>query len=433
MKKQVTIIGAGPAGLFAAYKLATDSPEDIKVEVVDSGGTIEERILSKDILHGVGGAGLMSDGKLIFDTRIGNNLGKLLPFYENQRLTDNVEKIFGKFEIIKTDSDIKKVKELEKKALQQGIDFVYPKQSHIGTDRLIPFMRDFQDYLIKKGVIFSCNNEIEHLPLGVDFFIIAPGRTSGETGWMERILQENNISYSYRPIDIGVRIEIPSEITEEITDITRDMKFYLKTEKYQDKVRTFCTCPNGFVGQEIHYGFKTVNGHSESGRSTSNTNFALLVTVPLTEPLTNSNQFAKNISLTFHDLSGGKTLAQRWGDLIRFRRSKESKQGEYTLQPTLKEGDITWGDLALAMPARYVTDITEGIQKLDKMIPGLSSDSTILHAPEIKFHGLDISTNEYLKTKDRIYVAGDGSGFSRGIVGAAASGLRAAEGILKEL
>jgi uncharacterized FAD-dependent dehydrogenase len=440
MKKRITIIGAGPAGLFAAYKLATDSSMDMNIEVVDSGGTIEQRILSKDVLHGVGGAGLMSDGKLIFDTRIGNNLGEILSFSENQRLTNEVEYIFRHFEVLKTDSNPEKIKELEKRALQYGIDFIYPPQSHIGTDKLIPFMENFQNYLEERGVKFICNREIKELK-GLwnlwnwykhsDFFVLAPGRISGSSGQMEKILQKNEIQYSYRPVDIGVRIEVPSEIMEEITDITRDMKFYLKTGKYQDRVRTFCTCPNGFVGQEMHYGFKTVNGHSEAGKSTNNTNFALLVTIPLTEPLTNSNQFAKNISLTFHDLSGGKTLAQRWGDLMKYKRSKESKQEEYTLQPTLT--DITWGDLALAMPARYVLDIIEGIQELDKIIPGLASDSTILHAPEIKFHGLLIPTNGYLRAKKGIYVAGDGSGFSRGIVGAAASGIRAAEGILREV
>ena len=248
---------------------------------------------------------------------------------------------------------------------------------------------------------------------------------------MEKILTQNQVQYSYRPVDIGVRVEVPSIITDEITNISRDMKCYMKTATYQDKIRTFCTCPNGFVGQETHDGFKTVNGHSESGKSTDNTNFALLVTVNLTQPLTNSNRFARNISSTFHDLSGGKTLAQRWGDLIRYQRSKESKQKEYRFQPTLE--DITWGDLALAMPARCVADIIEGVQKLDKIIPGLASDSTILHAPEIKFHGLSIPTDAYLRTKQGIYVAGDGSGYTRGIVGAAASGLRAAEGILREI
>jgi hypothetical protein len=428
--KKVNIIGAGPAGLFAAYKLVKDSP-GIEVKIIDAGGAIEQRINSKDVLRGMGGGGLMSDGKLIFDIRIGNNLKEILSPEENQRLTDEVESIFKNFGIVKSQSNPEKANEFEKRALQQGIEFVYPKQGHIGTDELIPLMKNFQKYLEERGVKFIFNTEINNLNEWADYFILAPGRVGAGSGWMERILKENNITYSYRPIDIGVRIEIPSLITDEITNISRDMKCYIKTNTYQDKVRTFCTCPNGFVGQEFHEGFKTVNGHSESGKSTTNTNFALLVTVKLTEPLTNSNQFARNIGLSFYDLSGGKTLSQRWGDLIRHRRSRESKQKEYNFQSTLKE--ITWGDLALAMPARYVSDLVEGIERLDKIIPGLASDSTILHAPEIKFHGLAIQTDEYLKAKKGIYVAGDGSGFSRGIVGAAASGLRAAEGILREI
>lgn len=429
MKKQVTIIGAGPAGLFAAYNLANHS-ENLKIRVIDGGGSIEQRVLSKDNLRGMGGAGLMSDGKLIFDTRVGNNLNEIMSEEENNNLTEEVEDIFGSFEILRTRSNSAKIEQLEKQALQYGIDFICPQQSHIGTDRLTPLMKDFQHYLEERGVKFVFNKEIKRLR-NSDFFILAPGRVGGGSGWMEKILKENNIPYSYRPVDIGVRIEVPSAITEEITDITRDMKFYLKTGMYNDKVRTFCTCPNGFVGQEMHYGFKTVNGHSEAGKSTENTNFALLVTIPLTEPLTNSNQFAKNISLTFHDLSGGKTLAQRFGDLMKYKRSKKSQQEKYDLHPTLE--DVTWGDLSLAMPSRYMADIIEGIQKLDKIIPGLASYETILHAPEIKFHGLSIPTNEYLRTKEGIYVAGDGSGYSRGIVGAAASGLRAAEGILREI
>jgi uncharacterized protein len=428
--KKIDIIGAGPAGLFAAYKLL-DS-ENVEIKIFDSGGTIEQRVQSQDVLRGIGGAGLMSDGKLIFDTRIGNNLKEILSEEENKRLTEDVKKIFDKFGVLESIANPKEAEELERKSLKYGIDFVYPKQGHIGTDRLIPLMNNFQEYLEKRGVEFICNKDISSLKgLASNFFILAPGRVGGSSGWMERVLKENKIGYSYRPVDIGVRVEAPSKVIDDITNISRDMKFYIKTEKYQDKARTFCTCPNGFVGQENHEGFNTVNGHSKSGKSTDNTNFALLITVKLTEPLTNSNQFARNIGLTFYDLSGGKTLAQRWGDLIRYRRSKESKQKDYNFQSTLK--DVTWGDLSLAMPARYVTDIIESIEKLNYIIPGLASDSTIIHAPEIKFHGLSIPTDEYLKTKENIYVAGDGSGFSRGIVGAAASGLRAAEGILREI
>ena len=430
--KTVSIIGAGPAGLFAAYKLATESQYKIKVRVIDEGGTVEQRVLSKDNLHGMGGGGLMSDGKLNFDIRVGNNLGEVLSQAENYRLTAEVESIFKKFGAVESSLNSEEAKALERKALQYGIEFVYARSGHIGTNKLAPLIRDIQGFLEEREVEFVCNKEIKKLEeIESDFFILAPGRVGVSSKWMEEVLSENKIPYSYRPVDIGVRIEVPSIITDHITSISRDMKCYIRTKTYQDRVRTFCTCPNGFVRQESHNGFKTVNGHSESGRSTNNTNFALLTTVKLTEPLTNSNQFARNISSAFHDLSDGKTLAQRWGDLIRYQRSRENKQKEYNFQPTLT--DVVWGDLALAMPARCVSNIIEGVQKLDNIIPGLASDATILHAPEIKFHGLQIPTSEYLGVEKRIYVAGDGSGFSRGIVGAAASGLRAAEGILKEL
>jgi uncharacterized FAD-dependent dehydrogenase len=428
--KTVSIIGAGPAGLFAAYKLAVEYSGKIKVIVIDEGGTIEQRVLSKDNLRGIGGGGLMSDGKLNFDVRIGNNLGEILTPTDNFRLTSEVEKIFKQFGAVESSLNSEEALTLERKALQYGIEFVYARSGHIGTDKLIPMMKGFQQFLEDRAVEFRCNSPIENLnEIDSDFFILAPGRIGGSSKWMEDVLSKNNISYSYRPVDIGVRIEVPSIITDPVTKVSRDMKCYIRTKTYQDRVRTFCTCPNGFVGQEAHNGFKTVNGHSESGDSTNNTNFALLVTVKLTEPLTNTNQFARNISSAFHDLSGGKTLAQRWGDLVRYQRSKEGKQREYTFQPTLT--DVVWGDLALAMPARCVADIIEGVQKLDNIIPGLASDATILHAPEIKFHGLQIPTDEYLGVGKGVYVAGDGSGYSRGIVGAAASGLRAAEGIIK--
>ena len=432
--KKVTIIGAGPAGLFTAYRLAEDSKKNIKIRVIDSGGTIEQRVSSKekDVLHGIGGAGLMSDGKLIFDIKVGNNLNEAMSIKENERLTEEVKKIFESFGAVESEINSAKAQEFRRRALQSGIEFLCSKQGHIGTDKLIPLMEKFQGYLIERGVEFICNREVQTLKgEKSDFFVLAPGRVGGGSGWMEKILKENSIPYSYRPVDIGVRVEVSSLIMDDVTGISRDMKCYIKTKTYQDKVRTFCTCPNGFVGQEIHDGFKTVNGQSESGKSTENTNFALLVTIPLTEPLTNSNQFARNIGLAFNDLSGGKTLAQRWGDLTRYKRSKENRQKDYHFQSTLES--LTWGDLALAMPARYLNDLIEGIEKLDKIIPGLASDETILHAPEIKFHGLLIPTNEYLKTKNGIYVGGDGSGYSRGIVGSAASGLRAAEGILREI
>ena len=467
--KKVTIIGAGPAGLFTAYKLVTDSEKKLDIQIIDAGGTIEQRVSAKnkDVLHGIGGAGLMSDGKLIFDTRVGNNLNEVMSQKENERLTNEVKNIFESFGAVESEIDSVKALEFRRKAMQSGIEFLCSNQGHIGTDRLIPLMKDFQNYLVERGVSFICNTEVQSLDEESDFFVLVPGRVSGGSGWMEKILKEKGIEYSYRPVDIGVRVETPSIITDLVTEISRDMKCYIKTKTYQDNVRTFCTCPNGFVGHEEHKfvnreiilickkcgntmksgicnkcgqevvvdypetKFNTVNGHSESGKSTENTNFALLVTIPMTKPLTNSNQYARNIGLAFHDLSGGKTIAQRWGDLIRYQRSKERKQKDCHFRSTLE--DLTWGDLALAMPARYLTDLIEGMEKLNMIIPGLTSDETILHAPEIKFHGLLIPTDAYFRTEKGIYVGGDGSGYTRGIVGSAASGLRVAEGILREI
>jgi uncharacterized FAD-dependent dehydrogenase len=211
----------------------------------------------------------------------------------------------------------------------------------------------------------------------------------------------------------------------------------MTTDKYQTRVRTFCTCPNGFVAQETYNGFVTVNGHAESletGKQSQNTNFSLLVTVPLTQPQSNSNENARKLGEYIYNLGGGKIIAQRYGDLKRNRRSKEDKQSQYFLQPTLK--DFTWGSLYF-LPEIYHSGIHEGIQRLDGIMPGLANDSTILYVPEIKFHGLKIPTNDHLRviSKDNhpVYVAGDGSGFSRGIVGAAACGVLAAEGIMQEL
>lgn len=433
--KKVVIIGAGPSGLFAAYELVTKAPNTFDITIIDKGGTIQERAQTHDAIKGIGGAGLMSDGKLLFDIRIGNNLNEIMPADENHTLTKQVEEIFIKLGVPLPGEKPQQAFELEKNSLQQGVEFIYQRQTHIGTDKLANLISDFQKFLEQNNVKFICNRDIQALSeiqsLQPDFLILAPGRYGGSSGWLEQRLKELGVKFSYRAVDIGVRIEVPSIITDPVTEITRDMKFYFRTEAYQDKIRTFCTCPNGFVGQELHDGFKTVNGHSESGKSTQNTNFALLVTIPLTQPLSNTNTFARNIGQAFHDLSGGKTLAQRWGDLKRNKRSKQPNQNQYRFQPTME--NITWGDLAFAMPARYLRDIREGIEKLDKIMPGIANDETILHAPEIKFHGLKIPTDPYLQIKPGVFVAGDGAGYSRGIVGASASGLRAAQGILKSL
>ncbi len=440
MKPNIKIVGAGPAGIFAAYSLA----DHANVTIIDKGKDIEKRacpILEKKVeecisckpcnVHcGIGGAGLMSDGKLLFSTEIGNNLSvdNLINKQENQELVNKVEKIFTKYNITPVQENQEKLKQLKDQALQHNIEFVSSKQAHIGSDKLSKLMKQIKQDLEKKGVKFKSNKKINSLEeIKYDSVILAPGRSG--SNWLEQILKENSIEYKYRPVDIGVRIEVPRETTDKITNITRDMKFYMTSEHTNDPIRTFCTCPGGRVCQETHPGFTLVNGYATSNSDSPNTNFAILTTIPLIN--TNSNEYAQKIAELGYILKkGNKITVQRFKDLKSGRKSKTSDNWKYHLHPTLKEAE--WGDISLVLPARYYLNIVNGIEKLNKVIPGITNDSTLLYAPEMKFHGLNITTNKYLHAGKNIYIAGDGAGVSRGIVGAAASGLLAAKGILKK-
>ncbi|MBN2406556.1 MAG: FAD-dependent oxidoreductase [Elusimicrobia bacterium] len=434
-KKKVAIVGAGPAGFFAAHKLAGHCD----VRVLDRGRDIEKRVCQVgtrgrctkcdpcNIIYGGGGAGLFSDGKLIFDTNIGSTLSEVIDARENGELVDEVEAVFSSYGVKSVKTDDGAVGLLKKKSMQYGITFVSPRQTHIGSDKLAGLMIRMRDDLKKKGVEFEFGRDVAGLDeLDADAVILAPGR--GGAAWLEGILRENGIPYSYRPVDIGVRVEVPKEITDDVVSISRDMKFYIMTDRYNDSVRTFCTCPEGFVDIEAHDEFVLVNGHSDSEKKSGNTNFAVLVTIPLTRPLVNTNTYANLIARLFNGLGGEKPILQRLGDLRKGRRSREGNQDKFIFSPTLR--DVTYGDITLSMPKRYLDNIVEALEKLDNIMPGLAGDSTILYAPEIKFHGLKIRTDRYLCSSGKIYSAGDGAGVSRGIIGAAASGLLAAKGIL---
>jgi len=440
VKKKVAIIGAGPAGLLAAHNLA----DYAEVRVYDQGKPANKRNCYEkkdgkcvgcspcDKTHGAGGAGLMSDGKLLFDPLVGNNLDEVVGRERNKELIDNVERFFSDYDVTKVERKTDKVEELERKALQNEIDFVYPKQTHVGSDKLPALINKIQKDLESKGVKFFYKTEIKDLKdLEYDFVLLAPGRVGGGNGWLEGILKKNSVDYTYRPIDVGVRVEVPHQIADPVTEISWDMKFYIRTKCHDDAVRTFCTCPKGFVGREKYEEFNIVNGEASKDKKSGNTNFSILSTIPLTKPLSNSNEYARLIAQTFDRIGNSKPILQRYGDLKKGSRSKEANQERYLLQPTLN--DVTLGDISMAMPGRHLDNIKEAIERFDKVLPGLKSDQTLLYAPEIKFHGLKIKTDEYLHAKNGIYVAGDGAGLSRGIVGAAVSGVLAAEGIKKQL
>ncbi|MDD4878728.1 MAG: FAD-dependent oxidoreductase [Candidatus Nanoarchaeia archaeon] len=477
--KKVVIIGAGPAGLFAAYKLAGKCD----VTILDKGLPVEKRhcpspnnckrkckLCAK--LYGEGGAGLMSDGKIIFSTEIGSFLNNVDGVGEerNKGLVAEVQEIFGRYDVQinpLSEEINSKISGLEKACAAEGIRYVPTILAHVGTDKLEELIINFRNELIEKGVRFVPKSDVKNIHVEnsgriivetkreysfyekakntlrriflrknddayeCDNLIMAPGRVGAK--WLEGIVHKLGIEYTYNAMDLGVRVEVKRDKTDRITEVCRDMKFQMRTSTYNDLVRTFCTCPGGKVAIEAHEeGYNLVNGHSEKGDPYENTNFAFLVTIPFTSPMANGNEYARMIAAAVKELGGGKPILQQLGDLRTGHRSKKERINDFKVKPSL-EG-ITFGDVGLALPHRIVLDIIEGLEKLDKIIPGVANDETLLYAPEAKFHALRIKNSDgYLQTSiPGIYVAGDGAGLSRGIVGAAACGVLAAEGILRE-
>lgn len=415
MSKKVNIIGAGPAGLFAAYELA----DKFKVTIFEE----------KDY---VGGSGLHSDGKLNYHPSIGGDLTEFLQEQDARILIYKIKDIFEKCGAPKSTFDPYKHSVLESKASRSGIKYIPIHQEHIGSDHLPHLMKRFQDLLIEKGVKIELNSRKDYLSLGNnDYLIVAPGRAGNE--WLVRQLTPLGIKIHHNPIDVGVRVEVPNSVMKDVIETAWDPKFHIYSDTYDDFMRTFCTCPSGFVVRERYEdGIFGVNGHSMRKKLSDNTNFAFLSRVNLTEPLENTYEYGKKIAQLANTLGGKKPIIQRLRDLRHNRRSRWDRIDKSYVSPTLR--DATPGDISMAYPRRIVQNILDGLDKLSGVIPGINSNSTILYAPEIKFYSMRIETDKHLKIDGYpIYVAGDGAGVSRGIVGAAATGMIAARGIKNEV
>ncbi|MEM3737449.1 MAG: NAD(P)/FAD-dependent oxidoreductase [Candidatus Bathyarchaeia archaeon] len=455
VKTDIAVIGAGPAGLFAALELAERC--NLKVLVIDQGNEPLKRVCPEqtsyrgcskcipcNVLCGAGGAGTLSSGRLNLRPDIGGDLVSLVRSEEEARnLIAEVDKVFLKYGCPEKlyNPKTEEVAELERRAAAFGVKFISIPQREIGTDRAPMVIQNFMDDLRSKGVEFLLRKKVTHLDKGVvqlnggevvecKYILAAPGR-SGQN-WLAEEARRLKIPTKYEPIDIGVRVEVPSVIMEPITRINRDPKFHIYTETYDDFLRTFCVNHEGFVCLEVYdEGYVGVNGHCMSSSKSSNTNFAFLVRVALTEPLEDSSAYGRTIATQTTTLGGGRPIIQRLGDLVKGRRSTWDRIERGNVKPTLRS--VTPGDIAMAMPHRLVTDIVEGLRKLDHVIPGVASASTLLYAPEVKFSAHRIYTNKYLETTiENIFVAGDGAGLSRGIATAAATGILAARGILRK-
>ncbi len=454
MSKQfdVCIIGAGPAGLFCAYELSVNS--DLKIVVFEKGKDIKERKCSLidslvcrscklcNLLCGIGGAGGLSDGKLNLRYDVGGNLAEFLRHEDAERIVKYVDSIFlecGAPREIKTPKE-----SLTKKAISSGIKFLPIPQRHIGTDNLPKVFCNLMRKIQRKNIEIRPNTEVIDIERkggrfaikttkGVfyaKYVVVAVGRSG--ISWFEKIAGKFGIKLRYLPIDIGVRVEVPNMIFKEIFEHCIDPKFYIRTKTYDDFVRTFCTCYGGYVVRENYKEFVCINGHSLRKFKSENTNFALLVQVELTEPVEDTISYGREIAKLATTIGGGKPILQRFGDLIAGRRSTWRRIRKSYIEPTLK--DVTPGDIAMALPHRIVTDIIEALEKMDRVIEGVASPSTLLYCPEIKFYAKRTETNKNLETKvENLFVAGDGAGVSRDIVNAAATGIIAARGILAKI
>lgn len=440
----VIIVGAGPAGIFAGLELLA-SQKKLRILLLEKGDDLPDR-KPHDIFHGFGGAGTFSDGKLNLSTAVGGFLTDYIEEDKLETLIDYVDKIFIKYgapqELHGTDEG--EVKRLEEISARNGLRLLPFKIRHLGTDRCFSLLENLRKKL-DADVDFQFNSPSSEIlrqgdkVLGVktadgreflgDFVILAPGRSGSH--WLSEESKKLGLSTGNNPIDIGVRVEVPASIMRPITDVMHEAKLLFYSRRFNDQVRTFCMNPYGVVVKEKHKDFCTVNGHSFSTKKTDNTNFAILVSTTFTEPFHEPIAYGQYIAKLANILSEG-ILVQRLGDLLQGKRSTLKRIKEGVVKPTLK--DAVPGDLSFAIPYRYLSDILEMLEALDKIAPGIYSASTLLYGIEVKFYSMRLKLTKNLETEIKnLFAAGDGAGITRGIIHAAVSGVVAAREIIRRI
>ncbi len=452
MNYDVIIIGAGPGGIFAAYELLQQRPE-LKVAVFEAGHPLHKRRCPIDgekikscirckscsIMSGFGGAGAFSDGKYNITNDFGGTLYEYIgkaKAIELMRYVDEINMRFGGAGCKLYSSAGSKFKT---ECIRHDLHLLDASVRHLGTDinyvvleNLYNELKDKIDFYFDTPI-----DRVEKLDKGYRVFhkeddytcrfcIISVGRIGSK--WMEQVCKEMEIPTKSNRVDIGVRVELPADVFAHITDELYESKIVYRTETYGDKVRTFCMNPRGAVVNENTNGIITVNGHSyeDPKKQTENTNFALLVAKHFSEPFKDSNGYGESIARLSNMLGGG-VIVQRFGDLIRGRRSNHERIEEAFITPTLR---ATPGDLSLVLPKRILDGIIEMIYALDEVAPGTANDDTLLYGVEVKFYNMEVAVSNKLESRHPgLYIIGDGSGITHSLSHASASGIHVARDI----
>ena len=456
MKYDVLIIGAGPGGIFSAYELMKLNSK-LKVGVIEAGHPLDKRKCPIDgkkiktcigcqscsIMSGFGGAGAFSDGKYNITNDFGGTLYEYIGKQQALDLMKYVDEINMAYGGEGTKLYSTTGTQFKKLCMQNDLHLLDASVRHLGTDinyivleNLYADLKDKVDFVfdnavdkiaiidggyevtMKDGQCYSCAD-----------CIISVGRSGSK--WMESVCKELDIPTKSNRVDIGVRVELPAVVFSHLTDELYESKIVYRTQKYEDKVRTFCMNPKGAVVNENTNGIITVNGHSyeDPEKQTDNTNFALLVAKHFSEPFKDSNGYGESIARLSNMLGGG-VIVQRFGDLIRGQRSTPKRIEESFTQPTL---NATPGDLSLVLPKRILDGIIEMIYALDKIAPGTANDDTLLYGVEVKFYNMEVEVDEHLESRHKgLYIIGDGSGITHSLSHASASGVYVAREIVNE-
>ena len=453
----VIIVGGGPAAIFAALELSQAS--DLDILLIEKGRHIDERHCPTrdtgnpcppcspcNLVCGLGGAGAFSDGKLTLSPAVGGRLTSYLGESGVETLIHYVDEVYLRFGApIKLYGVGKGIDALRTKADLAGLKLVAMPIRHLGTENCRSVLKAIWDYLsphiefrlettastitVDQGKVKGIRTEAVD-SFDCHYLILAPGREGAD--WLAKEASRLNLTIHSNPIDVGVRVEVPAAVMEDLTSVLYESKLEFLSKSFDDRVRTFCMCPGGEVIMESTGGCDpviTVNGHSYAERRTNNTNFALLVSTSFTKPFREPIAYGKYLARLANILSGG-VLVQRFGDLMEGRRSTPARIERGLVQPTLK--DATPGDLSFALPYRYLTGIVEMLQAMDKLAPGVASRHTLLYGIEVKFYSCRPQLSPSLETEvSNLFAIGDGAGISRGLVQASASGVVAAREILR--